>query len=146
MYRSCQWRNHYFRGNVAPTYHYRPQTYAKVMFLQVSVCPQGGGGVRGSGGCGWWWGAGGHAWQGVCMAWEHVWHACPSLCRYYEIWSMSGWYASYWNAFLFDNIFTENVIMRMKMNLNRGTSQVPPPPKTKNESVVPDEVSVQLIA
>ena len=33
----------------------------------------------------------GHAWQGV--------HAPPS--RYYEMWSMSGQYASYWNAFLF---------------------------------------------
>ena len=32
------------------TDHYRPQTkFAKVMFLQVSVCPQGGGGVCGRG-------------------------------------------------------------------------------------------------
>ena len=54
--------------------YYRPQTkFAKVMFLQVSVCPHGG--VRGRGVCmvG---GAcmvgvcmlGGHAWWGVCMA------------------------------------------------------------------------------
>ena len=33
-------------------------------------------------------------------------HACHTHLpgRYFEIWSMSGWYASYWNAFLF--IFT----------------------------------------
>ena len=52
----------------------------------------------------------GHAWQGgmhgrgVCMTGGmccrgHAWHACP-LGRYYKIHSMSGWYASYWNAFL----------------------------------------------
>ena len=34
--------------------NYRPQTkFVKVMFLQVSVCPRGGG----------------RAWQGACMAW-----------------------------------------------------------------------------
>ena len=65
--------------------------------------------------------AGGHAWpgvlgcafQGVCMAGGHVWlggmhagghaHAMhapqPDIMRYGR--SMSGWYASYWNAFLF---------------------------------------------
>ena len=48
--------------------HYCPQTkFAKVMFLQVSVCPQGGvhggGGMRGWGVCM----AGGHAWKGACM-------------------------------------------------------------------------------
>ena len=52
--------------------HYRPQTkFAKVMFLQVSVCPQGGvacvvaqrGGMRGfiRGGCAWFY-LGGRAW------------------------------------------------------------------------------------
>ena len=42
--------------------YYRPQTkFAKVMFLQVSVCPQGG--MHGRGTCM----AGGHAWQGACM-------------------------------------------------------------------------------
>ena len=64
---------------------YRPQTkFAKVMFLQASVCPQGGG-VRGGvcmvarGACGCWgvcvvagghvWFLGGCAWlPGVCMA------------------------------------------------------------------------------
>ena len=52
----------------------------------------------------------GHAWQGVCMAGGHAWQgACVAgwACmaggmrgRYYEIRSMSRWYASYWNAFL----------------------------------------------
>ena len=42
---------------------------------------------------------------GACMAGGvhgrgHAWHACP-LDRYYETRSMSGRYASYWNAFLF---------------------------------------------
>ena len=63
-------------------YHYRPQTkFAKVMFLQVSVCTQGGhawqgrgvcvgGGMHGRGACveGGMCGGGGHAWQGACMA------------------------------------------------------------------------------
>ena len=51
--------------------YYHPQTkFAKVMFLQVSVCPQGGHAWQG--GCAWWgcvWQGGvhgrGHAWQGV---------------------------------------------------------------------------------
>ena len=58
---------------------YRPQTkFAKVMFLQMSVCPWGGnrrGGVHGGGacmvgGCAWQGGmcGGGHAWWGACMA------------------------------------------------------------------------------
>ena len=48
----------------------------------------------------------GHAWQGACVG-----RACmaggmhgnaqmPPPSRYYKIWSMSGRYASYWNAFL----------------------------------------------
>ena len=37
---------------------------------------------------------GGHAWQGAYMA-------CTPPEKYYEIWSMNGQYASYWNAFLF---------------------------------------------
>ena len=78
-------------------FYYRPKTkFAKVMFSQVSVCPQGGvhvwwvGGMCGGGhacvvgggacvvgGHAWWWGAcvaGGHAWWGdmhgggPCMA------------------------------------------------------------------------------
>ena len=44
-----------------------------------------------------WWG---HAWQGACMAEGDV-HGRGAVCgRYYEIQSMSGWYESYWNAFL----------------------------------------------
>ena len=48
---------------------------------------------------------GGHAWQGVagvCMAGEGCMHGGGGgVCgRYYEIRSMSGRYASYWNAFL----------------------------------------------
>ena len=68
---------------------YRPQTkFAKVMFSQVSVCPQGGGHAC-RGGCGrWhaWWGvsiagscmAGRHAWQGEC-AWQG---ACGRGCAW----------------------------------------------------------------
>ena len=35
----------------------------------------------------------------MCGRGDHAWHASPS--RYYEIWSMSGQYTSYWNTFLF---------------------------------------------
>ena len=61
------------------------------MFLQVSVCPQGGacvaGGVRYGGVCM----AGGHAWQRACMVGGCAWQeGCPWQgvvhCRYYEIW------------------------------------------------------------
>ena len=123
---------------------YRPQTkFAKVMFLQVSVCPRGGG-VRGCsrgvcvvapGGCGCLggmcgcWGVacmvapGGvciDAPRGACMvaqggrcAWLFPGGACVvakgGVCGcsrggvhgfFDEIRSMSGRYASYWNAFL----------------------------------------------
>ena len=126
-------------------HYYRPQTkFAKVMFLQVSVCPhQGGrvwfylvggmcgfiwGGVHGFirghawfyfGGCAWFY-LGGHVWfylggmhgfiWGACVH-GFIWGACVVLFRggmrgffsffgYNEIRSMSGRYASYWNAFL----------------------------------------------
>ena len=49
------------------------------------------GGMRGCEGCAWLWGACG----GVCIGYD-------------EIWSMTGWYASYWNAFLFEFAFIEN--------------------------------------
>ena len=49
---------------------------------------QCGGGMHGRGGC---------VWQGVCMAGDMCGRGPPG--RYYEIWSMSGQYASYWNAF-----------------------------------------------
>ena len=57
------------------------------------------GSVHGCGGCAWLWGAcvvvGGHVWlQGGV-------HGCGGACMGYdEIRSMSGRYASYWNAFL----------------------------------------------
>ena len=50
--------------------------------------------------------AGGHAWWGVCMVGAcvaggvHVMHAPPGRYYGYGIRSMSGRYASYWNAFL----------------------------------------------
>ena len=158
--------------------NYRPQTkFAKVMFLQESVCPHGGyawcwgcawcrgaclvlggafvcgagghacmvpGGMHGAGGHAWCWGcawcqgvcvwcqggcmvAGGHAWYwggawgmcgtwaacvmwgGMCGAREHVgcwgglawWQGLGSCVGYDEIRSMSGRYASYWNAFFY---------------------------------------------
>ena len=47
---------------------------------------------------------GGHAWQGEGSGRESmvggVAHMPPSPSRYYEIRSMSGRYASYWNVFL----------------------------------------------
>ena len=60
-----------------------------------------GGGVCARGAC--MAGGGGHAWEGgmcgggACMAWGGGVRG-----RYYEIRSMSGRYASYWNAFLFN--------------------------------------------
>ena len=99
---------------------YRPQTkFAKVMFLQVSVCPQGGhawllwgacmvalGGVHGCSGGHAWLLLGGHAWLlwGECVV---AWGVCVVLLGRGmhgfsdEIRSISGRYASYWNAFLF---------------------------------------------
>ena len=49
--------------------------------------------------------AGEHAWQGGMCGRRHVWHAhnCPPPTRSYEIRSMSGWYASFWNAYLFSS-------------------------------------------
>ena len=129
---------------------YRPQTkFAKVMFLQVSVCPHGGGmrgfpggvGMHGfirGGMRGFIRGAcmvlfGGHAWFYLGVGWAcvvlfgggwacmvlfggvgHAWfylggmhgfsgggmHGFFSFFGYNEIRSMSGRYASYWNAFL----------------------------------------------
>ena len=90
--------------------YYRPQTkFAKVMFLQVSVCPQGGvsgpGGSAASGGAcsrgvcsrgGAWSGRGlllGGAWSGGAWSRGGVWRPpCDGYC--------CGWYTSYWNAFL----------------------------------------------
>ena len=113
-----------------------PTGYAKVMFLQVSVCPQwggcmvapeghvwllqgvvfsgggmhgffGGGGMHGfcpgGGGMhGFFWG-GMHGFclggmRGFCRG--HAWFFLGG-CAWYQIRSMSGRCASYWNAFLF---------------------------------------------
>ena len=71
------------------------------------------GGMHGCGGCAWllggMCGCGGHAWlQQACMvAGRHAWllGACVvagGCVGYDEIRSMSGRYASYWNAFLLD--------------------------------------------
>ena len=82
------------------------------------------GGMHGCWGCVWLQGAcmvaGGHAWLwGRGHAWllgGHVWllggmHGCRGGCiGYDEIRSMSGRYASYWNAFLFGRMFAENCI------------------------------------
>ena len=59
--------------------------------------------------------AGGHAWLlGACMVVGGV-HGCGGACvvawgcvGYDKIWSMSGQYASYWNAFLFHRAFKSN--------------------------------------
>ena len=108
--------------------YYRPQTkFAKVMFLQVSVCPHWGevcmvlfqrgmhGFIRGPcvvlfGGHAWFYLGSMHGFiLGACMVLfggEHAWffwggmHGFFSFFGYNEIWSMSGQYASYWNAFL----------------------------------------------
>ena len=107
--------------------------FAKVMFLQASVCPQGGEHVWLLGGCAWLrggvcvvalggmhgcsWGAcmvapGGHVWllRGgrAWLLWGGM-HGCfwGGVHGFFgEIRSMSGWYASYWNAFLFNNVFS----------------------------------------
>ena len=68
------------------------------------------GGVHGRGGMHGRWGAcmaGGHAWQG-----GHAWHTYPHG-RYYEIWSMSGQYASYWYAFLSFSYKWPKKVLRM---------------------------------
>ena len=66
-----------------------------------------------------WWGkgmfgrwacvAGGMYGRGACIAGGmhgrgHAWQGCVPG-RYYEIWSMSWWYTSYWNAYLFHKCF-----------------------------------------
>ena len=60
-------------------------------------------GMRGCGGCVWL--LGGVCGYGSVYGWGHVWlwGACVvagGCIGYDEIWSMSGRYASYWNAFL----------------------------------------------
>ena len=66
-----------------------------------------GGGMTGRG-CVWQvghaWQEGGCAWQGGMHVRGRAWHAHPPA-RYYEIGSMSGRYASYWNAYLLSRKF-----------------------------------------
>ena len=85
-----------------------------------SFCSQGG--IRGMGrawrgGCEWWGVvrgggmcvAGWHAWQGVCVP-----RMPPPPSRYYDycIRSMSGRYASYWNAFLLNYLSASSELFR----------------------------------
>ena len=97
------------RGSLS--YYYLPQTkFAKVMFLPVSVCPQGA--MHSGGGSAW---QGGHAWRGggVWCAWRGGMHGRRDG-------SCSGRYAFYWNAFLFGIIFAANC-MKMKKILDWDT-------------------------
>ena len=101
------------------------------MFLQVSVCPQWGrhAWLQGGTGCAWLCGAcmvarGQHAWllggmhgcRGACVVAGGAWlwgGACVvvgGVCMAYdEIRSMSGQYASYWNAFLLRSSFFQQI-------------------------------------
>ena len=88
---------------------------------------------------------GGHVWQGVCVwrggmhgrgcAWHggmhgtggHAWQGCgmpPPPCRYYEIRSMIGRYASYWNAFLSHIYFMFYLTSRLYNLFTRFRSQM----------------------
>ena len=93
---------------------------------------------------------GGHAWLfrggGACVVALGGVHGCPrgvgvcgcsgeacivlfrggmhgffSFFGYNEIRSMSGWYASYWNAFLFEDTCTEQVIRQISSGLHLET-------------------------
>ena len=60
----------------------------------------------------------GFIWGGVCMAISGGGvHGFSSFFGYNEIRSMSGRYASYWNAFLFSIIFPENCMKMKKIGL-----------------------------
>ena len=112
-----------FSINCSKHNHYRPQrSWGKVIFSEAcvknSVCMA----------------QEGHAWQGVCMVgkgacmtggmngrgacmagghvWWGVWQEGGVCGRYYEIRSMSGRYASYWNAHLFCTIFVVLLLHR----------------------------------
>ena len=68
------------------------------MFLQVSLCPRGGGEHA--------WLLAGGAWLlgGACVVAGGGMCGCQgggACIGYDKIRSMSGWYASYWNAFLY---------------------------------------------
>ena len=62
----------------------------------------------------------GHAWWGVWQGGVHATHAPPNTTRYG--WSMRGWYASYWNAFLFlKYILTSNKFIKSNRCLQEET-------------------------
>ena len=103
-------------------HYYRPQTkFAKAMFSQVSVCTRGGGvsvSVRGVsvsvlGGVSV---RGGLCLGGVCLEGVSV---QGGLSRRPPM-VMSGQYASYWNAFLFDKTFAKNCMKRKEIGLGWG--------------------------
>ena len=138
------WSRIYFCNS---RHFYRPQAkFAKVMFLQVSVCPQWGGGMHGCSG-GWhawllWGGMHGFFWGGKRgifwgrgHAWfllgGHEWFFPGGACMFFsggacvgydEIRSMSGWYASYWNAFLYET--SENLVAAFELILHKVSRSV----------------------
>ena len=69
-------------------------------------------------------GRGAHSWQGgMCGRW-HSWQGVYG--RYYEIWSMSRQYASYWNAFLFGIFIRKTLFLKFEWHilLDDGRSTV----------------------
>ena len=52
----------------------------------------------------------------ACLLGGHVWLLWGACVGYDEIWSMSGWYTSYWNAFLYlGSIHTEIFTIALAM-------------------------------
>ena len=70
-------------------------------------------------GCSW----GVHGCSGVCMV---VWGGMRGIRWDTEIRSMSGRYASYWNAFLFRKIFTENCMTIKEIGPREGAKDALP--------------------
>ena len=119
-----------YTANTINLFYYRPQTKrscGKVMFSQMSVySPRGGGVIP----CGYVGGAG-YFQGGVCQGgWvyrgsvggldmgseEGGYPHPPSLDIEHGIWLASGWYASYWNVFLFE-LFCRQCLTFLKCNL-----------------------------
>ena len=118
-------------------YFYRPQRRNIFRSVCQEFCPQGEACV-----------AGGHAWQGgmcsrgACVAGGHVWQggmcgrgACVAEgCawqggmhgRYYEIRSMSGLFASYWNVFLLFEKFVHLVCSELKVISHLSVAHIKP--------------------
>ena len=80
--------------------HYRPQTkFAKVMFLQVSVCPHGGACMVLSGGRAWFYSRGGMCdfiWGGVR---GFIWGGMRGFIRGGHAWFYSGGHAWFFQFF-----------------------------------------------